>query len=80
MTRCDLPIPIKPLEPLVTHEGAPWLSQFNWINWLGLVMFIVPVVVSYFLVHYWLLNHDLMLYYGSLYAQLGLLLIAWKQV
>ena len=57
-----------------------WLRAFNWVNYVGLAMFLAPIVFGYFAVHYWLLSHDLLLYYASLYAQLGLVLIAWKQL
>lgn len=43
-------------------------------------MFILPVGVGYVATHYWLLQHDVMLYYASLYVQLGLLLMAWRQL
>lgn len=86
MTQCNLPI--KPLAPqgLVLTEGhdivtwAQWLSIFNWVNWVGLVMFLLPVVLGYCAVHAWLWAHDPVLFYSSMYVQLGLLCVAWKQL
>lgn len=82
MTTCD----IKTLpRPTTKHsEPAPallaWILQFNLLNFIGLAMFLAPVLFGYGAVHYWLLQHDALLYYGSLYAQLGLLLMAWRQL
>jgi hypothetical protein len=39
-------------------------------------MFLVPIVIGYVGVHYWLMQHDPVLYYVSLYAQLGLILVS----
>lgn len=88
MTKCNLPIPAGALrhesQPVCsltpTLTWSPWLSQFNWVNWFGLAMFLLPVCLFYVLVHYWLLEHDLTLYHVSLYAQLGLLLMAFRQL
>ena len=80
---CNLPLPaFKGSQTIQAprSEWSLWLSQFNWINWLGLSMFLVVLGASYIGVHAWLLNHDLVLYYASLYAQLGLLLMAWRQL
>lgn len=81
MTQCNLPV----IPPVNTEEvgevtWAQWFSLFNWLNWLGLLMFLVPIAVGYCAVHAWLWGHDLVLFYGSLYVQLGLLFMAWKQV
>lgn len=77
---CGLELPTQHLN-YVGNGGsqiATWLSQFNLVNWLGLSMVVLPVCVFYVLVHHWLLEHDLTLYYMSLYAQLALLLMAWR--
>ncbi len=78
--KCSEPAMIVETPRRQESQLSLWLAQFSIINWLGLFMFIIPVCVGYVLVHYWLLQHDLVLYYASLYAQLGLLLMAWKQV
>ena len=70
--------------PQVVDRGevtwAQWVALFNWVNWVGLVLFLAPVVVGYCAVHAWLWAHDPVLFYGSLYLQLALLCVAWKQV
>jgi len=88
MTTCDWarsasPDSVRPRghqqpEPPVTW--SQWFAVFNWVNWLGLSMFLWPIVIGYFGVHAWLMQHDLVLYYTSLYAQLGLILVSWRQL
>lgn len=80
MTTCDIHIPVIKRVQVPESQWSLWLKQFNWINYLGLAMFILPVLIGYVGVHYWLLQHDALLYYASLYAQLGLLLIASRQL
>lgn len=84
MTECNLPIAARSPKSLRAPGAQPellaWIQQFNWLNYIGLAMFLAPVLFGYGAVHYWLLQHDALLYYGSLYAQLGLLMMAWRQV
>lgn len=60
--------------------GVLWLKQFGVLNWLGLLMFVVPVFILYVTAHLWLMTNDPLLFYVSLYCQLGLLLMAWRQI
>ena len=88
MTTCN--IPLKPQAPqglLLAESQGPddvtwsqWLQVFNWVNWIGLTMFLLPVVIGYVIVHVWLWSHDPLCFYGSMYAQLALLCVAWKQL
>ena len=84
MTTCNLPIQSMRPAGLVTGESdsplLAWVRQFNWVNYLGLAMFLSPILFGYGAVHFWLLQHDPLMYYASLYAQLGLILIAWRQL
>lgn len=81
MTQCDMTLP-KRMTADQAPEASPlltWLQAFNWVNYLGLAMFLAPILFGYGAVHYWLLLHETGLYYVSLYAQLGLLLMTWRQ-
>lgn len=88
MTTCDWarsaspdavrPPGARPARPDVTW--SQWFAVFNWVNWLGLSLFLWPIVIGYFGVHWWLLQHDPVLYDVSLYAQLGLILVSWRQL
>jgi hypothetical protein len=80
MTTCDIKRPSKPTMKHSAPALSVWVSQFNWLNFIGLAMFLAPILFGYGAVHYWLLQHDTQLYYGSLYAQLGLLLMAFRQL
>ena len=55
-----------------------WLRAFNWVNYIGLTMILLPIPILYVMVHLWLFSHDPLLYHGSLYAQLAFLMMAWK--
>lgn len=82
MTHCNIPHSGAAATPQQVDDQPllRWLQAFNAMNYIGLAMFIAPVVFGYFVVHYWLLGNDLFLYYASLYAQLGLLFMAWRQL
>jgi hypothetical protein len=38
-------------QPESVVTWSQWLRVFNWVNWLGLSLFLVPIVIGYFGVH-----------------------------
>ena len=59
MTTCDHPA--QSHSQTQSEPGdtwSQWFAVFNWVNWLGLSLFLWPIVIGYFGVHAWLLQHD----------------------
>lgn len=67
-------------EPDIHVTWAQWASHFNWVNWIGFVMFLLPIAIGYCAVHAWLWANDPLMFYSSMYVQLAMLCIAWKQL